>query len=338
MLSLVRFWLALALVVGCTAHDDSVLRTSAPLSNVVLGEPNVLSNDDSGNGNLLVAQQASLAQTATLQSMSFYIAAAAGKLRLGVYDATGPGGGPGAKVAETPELVPVVGWNTASVTAPVSLVAGTYYLAYLTDDNSLHFRVDASGAARFYSYAYGPLPVLFSTTPQSGTFHWSLYATLTVAADAGDDGPPSIATTIHVSPAAVSVAPGATQSFVATVYDQFGKALAPQPPITWSASGGSIDAGGLFTAGAAPGGPITVTATSGAATGTATVTVASAQSDVLAVNAAAAAEASLRVRQLCKVRPAGLGARRRYGERRRHIRGHGVQEPQHRRFRHRRRE
>lgn len=51
---------------------------------------------DSGNGNLLLAQDAVLSQPGTLQSLSFYVTAA-GRLRLGLYDATGPGGGPGAR-------------------------------------------------------------------------------------------------------------------------------------------------------------------------------------------------------------------------------------------------
>src|SRR5262249_54803868 len=76
---------------GGRSGTASVTITSAqPL---VIGEPNVLSTDDYGNGSLLVAQPASLGQTATLPSLSFYVTAAARKLRLGVYDATAPSGG-----------------------------------------------------------------------------------------------------------------------------------------------------------------------------------------------------------------------------------------------------
>ena len=144
-----------------------------------MGETTILSGDDSGNGNLLIAQQATLSQTATLQSLSFYVTQAAGNLRLGIYDATGPGGGPGAKKAETNPLTPIVGWNTANVLTPTSLSAGTYWLAYLPSSSSLHFATDfSSGAFKYYDFTYSPLPATFSTSPLAGITHWSFYATL----------------------------------------------------------------------------------------------------------------------------------------------------------------
>jgi hypothetical protein len=82
-------------------------------------------------------------------------------------------------------------------------------------------------------------------------------------------------TSIAVSPPSATVAPLLPQPFVATALDQFATALAAQPAFTWTVSGGgSIDASGLFTAGADVGGPYTVTAQSGALGGTATVAVA----------------------------------------------------------------
>jgi hypothetical protein len=114
--------------------------------------------------------------------MSFYVTNAAGKLRLGVYDATGPGGGPGAKIAETAEITPVAGWNTANVTSQISLPAGTYWLAYLPSSNSLGFRNSQTGTEKYYSLAYGALPAAFSKRPNSGAFHFSFYATLNPSA------------------------------------------------------------------------------------------------------------------------------------------------------------
>ena len=143
-----------------------------------MGESNILPTDDSGNGNLLVAQQVSLSQAATIQSLSFYVVAATGHLRLGIYDATGPSGGPGALKAQTAEFTPTVGWNTQGVVTPTALSAGTYWLAYLPESNNLHFAMTPSGATRWYSYTYGALPTTFSSAPQSGTYHWSFYATL----------------------------------------------------------------------------------------------------------------------------------------------------------------
>ena len=144
--------------------------TPTPTPGVItIGETTVLSTADNGNGNLLVAQQATLPVTSVLQSMSFYVTNAAGKLRLGVYDASGPGGGPGNKVAETAEISPVNGWNKAT-TSPTVLAAGTYWLAYFPSSNSLAFVKNPNGTGgRFYSLPYGPLPLTFSTTPSSTT-------------------------------------------------------------------------------------------------------------------------------------------------------------------------
>ncbi|MBL8955182.1 MAG: carboxypeptidase regulatory-like domain-containing protein [Myxococcaceae bacterium] len=82
---------------------------------------------------------------------------------------------------------------------------------------------------------------------------------------------------IVVSPAAATVAPGATLQLTAEVEDQFGDVLAMTPQVTWSVSGGGvINATGALTAGSTPGGPFTVTVTTAGLTGTATFTVSSA--------------------------------------------------------------
>lgn len=78
--------------------------------------------------------------------------------------------------------------------------------------------------------------------------------------------------TVSVQPASVTVAPGGTQQFVATVLGT------SSPGVTWSATGGTITPSGLFTAGTTPG-PFSVRAFSTAdpgAFGGATVTVAAA--------------------------------------------------------------
>src|SRR5260221_12226273 len=76
---------------------------SISATTIKIGETNILTTADTGNGNFLIAQSAALGQTADIQSLSIYVGTASGTLRLGVYDATGPGGGPGAKIAETVE-------------------------------------------------------------------------------------------------------------------------------------------------------------------------------------------------------------------------------------------
>jgi hypothetical protein len=148
---------------------------------ITIGETAVLTAADSGNGNLLVAQSAALAQTATIDSLSFYVTKAAGSLRMGIYDSTGPGGGPGKLKAQTNSFTPVTGWNTASVVTPVSLPAGTYWLAYLPSSNTLAFRKENNtGVCAYYSFKYAAMPATFSTSPNSCTpTNWSFYATLT---------------------------------------------------------------------------------------------------------------------------------------------------------------
>ena len=96
----------------------------------------MLSSGDSGNGNLLAAQSANLAQAATIQSLSFYVTAASGSLILGSSDATGRDGRPRALKASTKSFTPTTGWNTANVVTPVSLAVGSYWLAYLPSSNA----------------------------------------------------------------------------------------------------------------------------------------------------------------------------------------------------------
>src|SRR6516164_4417997 len=156
---------------------------SARASTITIGETNVLSTADSGNGNLLAAQNATLSQPATIQSLSFYVTQASGNLILGIYDASGPNGGPGALKAQTNSFAPVVGWNTANVITSVSLPAGTYWLAYLPSSNSLAFMkgLTSGVSIQYYSYPFGALPATFSTSSSADPYHWSFYATLNPA-------------------------------------------------------------------------------------------------------------------------------------------------------------
>ncbi len=143
---------------------------------ITIGETNILSTNYSGNGNRLLAQQVTLSQDATIQSLSYYVSTASGQLRLGIYD--NDGSSPGNLVAETAAFTPVVGWNTQNVITPTLLPAGTYWLAFLPQNNSFAGRVEASGPGRYYSYDFGPLPGIFSSSPSTSSFHFSFYATL----------------------------------------------------------------------------------------------------------------------------------------------------------------
>ena len=102
-------------------------------------DTNIESAADGDKGRLLLAQQVALSQSATIHSLSFYVMAAHGELRLGIYDASGRGGAPGVRKAQTHSFAPQVGWNTHHVITPVSLAPGNYWLAYLPSGNKLSF-------------------------------------------------------------------------------------------------------------------------------------------------------------------------------------------------------
>lgn len=79
---------------------------------------------------------------------------------------------------------------------------------------------------------------------------------------------------VKVSPAAITVATGGTQSFSARAEDQFGDEVVVTTPPMWSVSnGGTISAEGVFAAQLVPGGPFTVSASSGEFVGVASVIV-----------------------------------------------------------------
>jgi len=147
---------------------------------ITIGETSVLGMSYSGIGNRLVAQQVTLSQSATIQSLSYYVATASGQLRLGIYNNSGTM--PGTLVAQTAAFTPVVGWNTQPVLTQTVLPAGTYWLAFLPQNNTLAGRVALSGTGRHYSYTFGALPATFSTSVTSDSFHFSMYATLSTGA------------------------------------------------------------------------------------------------------------------------------------------------------------
>jgi hypothetical protein len=142
-----------------------------------IGETSIFAIDDSGNGNLLITQAATIDRAARLQELSFYVSEPAGRLRLGIYDSSGPDQLPGRLIASTSELAAVRGWNHARVATPTWLAAGTYWLAYLSDDNALHFRRAGqdSGTSFAAAYPYAALPLEYPANPQSLTDQWSCF-------------------------------------------------------------------------------------------------------------------------------------------------------------------
>ena len=156
----------------------SNLPSPSSTATFTIGETNLLPNDDSSNANLIVSQKVTLSQSATLQSLSFYVINAAGKLRLGIYNDVG--GQPGNLLTQTAEFNPIVGWNTQNVLASVLLPTGDYWLAYMPSDNNLHFSMDTTGSGAWASVLYGSMPVTFPQPITTGAYHWSFYATFTI--------------------------------------------------------------------------------------------------------------------------------------------------------------
>jgi hypothetical protein len=81
-------------------------------------------------------------------------------------------------------------------------------------------------------------------------------------------------TSITITPASTKIKTGGVRQFTAVANDQFRAPLSTQPPIAWSVAsgGGTITAGGLYTAPGAPG-SATVRAASGAVQKTAAVSI-----------------------------------------------------------------
>ena len=90
----------------------------------------------------------------------------------------------------------------------------------------------------------------------------------------------TVSVTVSPTPTAVAVTPATSvlplkgnQRYLVSVADQFGATINPNTySVAWSASTGSIDSGGMFTAGMIPAN-VTVTATVGSASGAASVAV-----------------------------------------------------------------
>ncbi|MBD3239379.1 MAG: hypothetical protein GF331_02250, partial [Chitinivibrionales bacterium] len=101
--------------------------------------------------------------------------------------------------------------------------------------------------------------------------------TLTVVA-------PPVLDSIVVTPSNAYVAPSATQQFSAAGRDQYGNPFTLSGTVWSVTGGGTITQTGLFTAGAAEGGPHTVKATVGSIEGTTPVTIAAAPPVHLKIN------------------------------------------------------
>ena len=146
---------------------------------IIIGDQNVETATGFGNAGEIISQAASLNQAATLTSLSFYVRFGGAYLILGVYDASGPNGGPGNLIAQTASAtVWTTGWLTLA-TPQVLLQPGMYWLAY-APNNIFGLWVDrAAGQTVYASRAFGQMPSVFPSATTSITSQCSFYATLT---------------------------------------------------------------------------------------------------------------------------------------------------------------
>jgi hypothetical protein len=180
-------------------------------------------------------------------------------------------------------LPPTVATNAAATPSPVTGKTATLSVVGADDggESNLTYTwgttVTPPGAVAFSINGTNAAKNTTVTFTKAGTYYFKVTITDAAGLSAIDMVPVTVSSTlssISISPASASVATTLTNQFTASALDQFGAALSTQPAITWTVSGGGvISSTGLFTAGATPGGPFTVTAASGAAKGTASVTV-----------------------------------------------------------------
>ncbi len=170
---------------------------------------------------------------------------------------------------------------TAASATPNPVTGTTTQLAALGAD-------DQGEAGLTYTWAAtGPAAVTYSANgtnaAKSATATFTRAGTYLVTVTVRDAGGLTVTsqvtvtveatlTTLALAPASVTVMPGQPATFTASTADQFGDAMTAT--VQWTVSGGgTIDAMGIFTAGAVAGGPHTVTATAGGQSATAQVTV-----------------------------------------------------------------
>ena len=150
--------------------------TAAPIA---LGITTVLSGRTSGDASYLLASRVTLAQAATIQSLSVNTLRAGGTLYLAIYSDNG--GYPGALKATTAQFTPTTGWNTKPVVAQALLPAGTYWLVLEPSSNTYGAAYDTAGSANSSinrQMPYGPMPSTFPAGGGPGTYRFSLYATV----------------------------------------------------------------------------------------------------------------------------------------------------------------
>ncbi|MFM7243875.1 MAG: fibronectin type III domain-containing protein [Planctomycetaceae bacterium] len=173
---------------------------------------------------------------------------------------------------------PTVG--TAAVASPATVTGQTTTVSVAGADDhaesNLTYEWSASGPAAVTFGAAGTNAAKSTTATFTKAGAYILTATITdtgglTVTSAVNVTVAQTLTSIDVTPTTATIPASTTQQFAAVARDQFGAALATQPTLTWSATGGgTVSTGGLFTA-PATAATTTVKAASGAVSRTATV-------------------------------------------------------------------
>ena len=161
---------------GISGRASVAVTASMPFT---AGTTTVLGQQSSNDASVLLAYKVSLSRTALIQTLSIYTKRTGGKLYLGIY--ADHNGYPGALKAATAEFRPKHGWNTQTVTAPITLPAGTYWLVYEPSSNNFGTGYDAGGRSARHSYerftTYGLMPSTFPAGGRANWYRFSLYGT-----------------------------------------------------------------------------------------------------------------------------------------------------------------
>jgi hypothetical protein len=221
-------------------------------SSVVLGDTRIESQRDSNQSGQAEAFPLNAKTTGAVTSLTIYLdsSSTAQQLALGLYaDASGH---PGALLTQAGTAQPrAAAWNRIAVPAANVVQGRRYWIAVLgLGSGSIEFRDTDRGGCSSVTSAQTTLAALPASWTTGAT--WS---TCRVSAYGSGSATTAPIVSVAVNPNSASLRVGSSQQFTASVSG------ATNTAVSWTASGGSISASGMYTAPMSPGSYM-VTATS----------------------------------------------------------------------------